>query len=81
MAVLEVYTVHDSKVGAFLAPWYARTRGEAIRSFTEACKDPNTMFGKYPADYRLWFVATYDEATGFFEVRKPEPVIGADELG
>lgn len=78
---LFLFSVLDSKVGAYAAPFVCRTKGEAVRSFTEARKDAQSMVSKYPADYRLFCVGEWDEALGIIQPRSPELVIGADELG
>ena len=75
-----MFSVFDSKVGAFAAPFLSRTKGEAVRSFGEAKRDPQSLISKYPADYRLFCVGIWDESVGVISPRAPELVIGADEL-
>jgi len=78
---LMVFSVYDSKVGAYANPFYVRTRGEAVRSFSDACGDDNMPFKKHPADYILFFLGTFDESTGrLLGVEAPDRVIGADEM-
>lgn len=75
-------SVFDSKVGAYAAPFCARTKGEAIRSFEQACRDASLPFQKYPADYRLFLIGEYDDNIGSVRCpHTPEPLIGADEIG
>lgn len=79
---LHLCSVFDSKVGAYAAPFCARSKGEAIRSFQTACSDDTLPFKRYPADYRLFVVADFDDNTGYITaVSPPEALIGADELG
>lgn len=79
--ILEVYTVHDRAVGAFLQPFFVRSRGEAVRSFTEACNDGKSQFAKYPGDYTMYFVGKYDDQSGMFLADgSPSRVIGAIEV-
>lgn len=74
-------SVFDSKVGAFSQPFFVRTKGEAIRSFTDAVKDSGTMFAKHPADYRLYVIGEFDDNDGrLIGSGNPEPLIGADEV-
>lgn len=79
--IMEAYTVFDKAVGAFLQPFYVRSKGEAIRSFTEAVNQKDHQFGKYPADYTLMFCGTFDDSSGIFTCDKAGParVIGATE--
>ena len=78
----QVYAVFDSKVGAYTAPFNLRTRGEAIRSFEDACRDDKLPFKVHGGDYRLFFLGEFDDNTGTYlnVPNGPEPVIGADEI-
>lgn len=79
MALL-LFSVMDTKVGAFAAPFICRTKGEAIRSFTEARRDQNSMVSKHPADYRLYCIGEFDDGQGIINPKSPELIVGADEL-
>lgn len=63
---LRVFSIFDSKVGAYAQPFYSRTTAEAIRSVTEALNDPQSTLSKYPHDFILFDLATYDDQTGQF---------------
>lgn len=78
---LMMCSVFDSKVGAYATPFFCRTKGEAIRSFTDACKDDKLPFKAHPADYRLIFLGEFDDNSGAMLPTEPVPLIGADELG
>ncbi|WNK14166.1 MAG: nonstructural protein [Microvirus sp.] len=77
---LGVYTVFDRAVNAYLQPFFCRSKGEAIRSFTEACADSKSNFGKYPLDYTLVELGAYDDSTGLFESRDPMRIVAAVEV-
>lgn len=62
--VLKVLAVYDSKVEAYLSPFFMRSRGEALRGFESAVNDPQTSFCRYPADYTLFEIGEFDESTG-----------------
>lgn len=79
--ILLAFAVHDSKVGVFNAPFFQRTKGEAIRGFTDAKNDPQSMLNKHPSDYSLWLLGEWNDADGLFTSGKPLRIIGADELG
>jgi hypothetical protein len=64
MSKLKVFSVYDSKVEAYLQPFFLRSRGEAVRAFTDACRDPKTQFAQYPADFTLFEIADYDDVDG-----------------
>lgn len=59
-----MYTIYDVKAEAYLAPFFARTDGEAIRMILNALEDPQTMLAKYPLDYKLVKVGTWDNQVG-----------------
>jgi len=61
---MKIYTVHDSKAEAYLQPFFARSNGEAIRSFTQAINTPDHQFAKYSADYTLFEIGEFDDNTG-----------------
>jgi hypothetical protein len=76
---LMVYSVHDKAVGAYLQPFFSRSKGEAIRSFTEACNDAKSQFNKYAADYVLFELGSYDDGSSLFACGEPLRVISAIE--
>lgn len=76
-----VCAILDSKVGVYSPPMCFRTKGEAIRSFSDACGDDKLPFGKHPADYRLFLIGEFDDNAGSLSSVSPDPLIGADELG
>lgn len=78
---LMVCSIMDSSVGVYSPPMVFRTKGEAIRSFTDAVKDNNLPFNKHPEDYRLWFLGEWDDNSGLLTPMKPEPILGAAEVG
>lgn len=75
---LLVCSVYDKAVGAFLQPFYCRAVGEAVRSFTEACNDPQ-RFGRHAADYYLVKLGEFDDNSGLFDCGEPSRIISAVE--
>lgn len=64
MAVLKVYVVYDSKVGAYDKPFFMRSNGECLRGWETVCNDGKSMMSLYPTDYTLFESGEYDESTG-----------------
>lgn len=56
--------VRDLKTGLFDRPFTVRHTAEAIREWDIVRKDPQTKFGKNPADFDLFHIADYEDATG-----------------
>lgn len=77
---LFLFSVQDSKVGAFLPPFAARAKGEAIRSFSQAVSDEKHQFNQHKSDYSLWVLAEFEDGSGQVTAFMPERVVGADEL-
>lgn len=77
------YTVRDKAVGAFLPIFFVRSRGEAVRSFSDAVNDPGKPFNKHAGDFDLWYLGTFDDATGALALPDggaPERVAGAIDV-
>lgn len=63
---LLVCSVYDNAVGAFLQPFFQRSRAEALRSFKAAANSPEHNFHQYAGDYSLFILGEFDEDTGRF---------------
>lgn len=64
---LKMYSVYDSKVEAYLQPFFMRTRGEALRAFQTTVSDPGTHFYLSPGDFTLFEIGEYDDSNGMVE--------------
>lgn len=72
--------IYDHKVMAFTSVMTFRAKGEAIRSFSDAVADKNSMLSRYPADYSLMHLGTFDDNTGGVDpLMVPETIIRAEE--
>lgn len=78
--ILQCYSVYDKAVGCFMPPFYAKSRGEAIRMFMDAVGDKNTPFCKHPEDYILFQTGEFEDGVGIFASREPEKVLTASEV-
>lgn len=76
------FSVYDKKVGAFMPPFFVRSRGEAIRSFGDACNGAQAPFGRHGEDFALFQLGHFDDATGLFTSAKsePTPIVSALEM-
>lgn len=72
-----VFTVLDTKVGAYMTPFFSRSRGEAIRSFQDACSQPDSAFSKHPEDFVMFHLGEYDDNTAEFKLIAPESLAKA----
>lgn len=77
---LLVFSVLDKAVGAYLQPFFARSRAEAIRSFADAVTSERSQFGAHADDYILYQVGEFDDNAGMFGSVEPDRVVGAIDL-
>lgn len=61
---LKAFCVYDSKIEAYMMPFFLRSQGEAKRAIIETALDKNTQVSRYPADYTLFEIGGYDDETG-----------------
>lgn len=66
--LLKIFTVYDSKVESYMNPFFCKSVGEALRSFQEIANDKNHQIGKYPADFTLFEIGTYNDENGRIEM-------------
>lgn len=77
---LEIFSVYDQATGAFLQPFFAPSKGAALRSLTDAVNDEKHEFSRHSADYTLFILGSFDDNSGIFDTAPPERVIGCLEL-
>ena len=73
--MLEMYSVKDLAAQAFLQPLFFRSRGEALRSFSDAVGDANHQFAKHPEDYEFYFIGSFDDTTGMIAQVGERPLV------
>lgn len=62
--ILNVFSIFDSKVEAYMAPFFAPTRGAAIRMFEDAIVNQDGIFSKHSADFTLFHIGHFNDETG-----------------
>lgn len=67
MQKLMIFTVYDSKAEAFLRPYFAETKGLAMRAFRDAVNTPDHEMHRHAEDYTLFHVGAFDPSTGEVE--------------
>lgn len=65
--ILQMYSVRDKAVEAFLRPLFMRSKGEALRSFLDAVKS-NDDFRAHPEDFDFYFLGEFDDGAGLFKI-------------
>lgn len=72
----KIFTVYDSKVQAYMLPFYQQTKGAAIRAFKDTCNDSTHPFYKHPEDYTLFELGEFDDGKAKFELYKTPISLG-----
>jgi len=68
---LQAYSVHDVKSESFAAPFFVPKEGIAVRVLTQMVADERTDVSKFPADYFLYHVGSYDTDKAVLESLSP----------
>lgn len=77
----KVFAIKDQKAEVFLQPFFRKTHGEAERDFRTLVADQKSMINKYPDDYDLYFIGTYDDQEGAItRLDTPQHVIKAANI-
>lgn len=66
-------TTYDLATETYGRPFFVAHPGQAIRSFMDEVRNKDSELGRHPADYELFEVGSYDDATGQF-TQPPQPV-------
>lgn len=60
----QVFAVYDSKAGFYKTPFIMRSKGEALRGFTDVVNDEKTEIGRHPGDFTLFHLGSFDDENG-----------------
>lgn len=59
--LLSVFSIYDAGISTWMPPLFARNKGEILRWFMEASNDSQSKISKYPSDYTLFEIGTWDD--------------------
>lgn len=60
----KIFCVYDSKMEAYMQPFFLQTKGAALRAWADTVNDPKTQFNKHPGDFTLFEIGEYNDETG-----------------
>jgi hypothetical protein len=63
--LLNVFSIYDSKSEMFSQPFFSPTPGAAMRAFSSEVNKEGSDFNRFPDDYTLHHLGTFDDALGF----------------
>lgn len=64
MSQVNIYTVLDKKAGIYNTPQFLVNDEVAIRLFEFLVNQPESVMARYPEDYSLYRIGSYDLDTG-----------------
>lgn len=73
---LQMFCIRDAKAEAYLRPFFAPTKGLALRWFIEGSSRPDDPMSKYPADYHLFHLGSYDDSDATFKFLPSKECLG-----
>jgi len=71
----KLFSIFDEKAKAYLPPFILHQTAMAIRSFSDACKDPEHRFHLHPEDYCLYQIGIFDDETATISELKKTAII------
>lgn len=74
--IYKVFVVYDSKVGAYLTPFFSRSTGEALRAFEQAARDSSHSFCKYAEDFTLFEIGSWCDDKCAFVLKEAHVSLG-----
>ena len=74
-----LYSIKDAKTG-FMTPVLEHGDPAALRNFSAAVNQPDSLFHQYPNDFALYKVANFDTDTGIDPVLSPILIADAAEV-
>lgn len=63
---IQILSIRDRAVDAFMQPMFFATPGAGIRAFSDEINRQDSSMNKHPEDYDLYHLGEYDDATGKF---------------
>lgn len=66
----KVFSVFDEKAGAYLPPFFMHTAAMAVRAISDCTREESHAFFRNPADYTLFHLGDFDDATGIISPLK-----------
>lgn len=75
--ILKMFAVYDSKVEAYMQPFFMQSTGQACRSFEDTATDETTLINKHAADFTLFEIGTFDDQTATVYIHEAKINLGS----
>ena len=60
--LFSICSIYDSGISTWYPPIYLRNRGEALRMFIDEVNNSQSKLSKYPGDFTLFEIGSWDDA-------------------
>lgn len=75
------FSVFDKQANSFSAPFLERSKETASRAFHDAMvSGEHELFSKWPADFSLFILATFDDETGAITPLDRDLIITGEDI-
>lgn len=78
--LLQIISIYDAALGAYMQPSFVASNGVALRSFSDLVNNPQSEISKHPEDYALYALGTFNDVDGEFFVEQPKVLVKAKDL-
>lgn len=65
---MKIYSIYDKKSITFAPPFFVPTLTHALRSFDQLVNDSQSMVNRYPDDFALYDMGSFDDSNGKFDL-------------
>lgn len=62
-----VFSIHDQAAGAYMRPFFVTAVGLAVREFERLANEKEGNVSRWPDQYTLFELGTYEDSTGVLE--------------
>lgn len=80
MQQLQIVTLRDKALGAYMTPWFTQSVGQAYRIFQDICNDKSHDVGKHPSDYELFHLGSWQDSGQFELLPQPKLLASGDNM-
>lgn len=78
--ISKMYSVYDVKSKLYQVPFHSHNDGHAIRCFTDMVRHEKSHLSRYPEDFILFNVGSFDDESGVISpLSRPIQIIVASE--
>ena len=64
--VIKMFSLYDSKAEVFGVPFFMNATGLAVRAFTDLVNDPKSAPSRYPSDFSLFELGSFDDSKALY---------------